>query len=161
MISGAILWVTHRYVGKEKRVPLLVLLVGMAALGIAVGALSGLSRVSAVGDVMSASIALFAAAAAYLYSKDPEQGASVSLCAISYSFGLLLGYLGGAGDRAMTERYSYWRTTCLTAFSNPELVGNASAFQEFSLRTGNICGAILTSEEVQLGLRLEGQAPPH
>ena len=125
-------------------------LLGLAAIGVTVGITGGLSRESAVGDIMSAVLGLFGGLAVYLFAADRANGALVSICAFVFSLSVYVGYLEGAGRRNTPESYLYWRATCVEKYFPAITSQDAKAAAFADLTMGNICGAVFKNERDQL-----------
>ena len=100
---------------------LTLLLFGLSVLGSVAGYTGGLSRETAVPQIIPAVLALAGSASAYLFGIDRSRGAIASLSVIAFGVALLFGFMFGADIRSDVERNQEMREACYKLFFDPAL----------------------------------------
>ncbi|QFT95413.1 hypothetical protein FIU86_21350 (plasmid) [Roseovarius sp. THAF9] len=128
------------------------LLLALALVGACAGFAGGMSRASAVGDVIPAFLGLLGVVGVYLFGVDQSRGIIASFGAAALSIALLIGYASGSQYRAKPEDHRDIRAHCARAYTDADLLGNEAAFERFRQQMGNLCDAsmfwrVTTSEK--------------
>lgn len=117
----------------------------LALIGSAVGVVGGMSRVGVVGNVVPAVLGLFGMVALYLFGIERSKGVTASIGAAALSISLVASYDITAELR---ERESDGpreiRTICSKAYTNPDLLANPIALQNFERKFGRYCKYAMT-----------------
>lgn len=124
---------------------IVVLALGLAVLGAVSGVAGGMSRESAVGDIIPAALALVGGVAIYVFGADTSKGLISSCSAVAFAISLGVGYAGGAEMRSEGD---FARTThdfCLAELSDPDLLGDDKAYCRFLSVFGETCASAIAT----------------
>jgi hypothetical protein len=145
--ASAIVWLLVAYfLDKTDRWPVFITLFGLASIGATVGIIGGLSRVGVVGEIMAATLGLLGAVAVWIFAADHSKGTIVSVCVITFSLSLFIGYFEGASRRPFPESYIFWRKHCADKFADKDLINDPKTFAIMDHSIGKLCSGIFNNE---------------
>lgn len=146
--TAGVCWLaTCLLVERDDRVPLLVLLAGLAAVGATAGLAGGLSRVGAAGEIVSAALGLLGGVVVWLFAADRSKGVIVSISAIAFSLALFNGYFEAAARRSSPESYLFWREKCFAVYTSKDIADNSKLSAVADASFGSLCAQIFTNEK--------------
>lgn len=150
-LSAAVCWLaTAIFLKREQYAAVMLVFLGLSAIGATAGITGGLSRDGAVGDIMSAALGLLGGVVVWLFAADQSKGAIVSACAFVFSLSLFVGYFEAAARRASPESYLFWRAACVEKYTSKELLNDAKAYLIMDTSIGQLCGQIFNNERDRL-----------
>ncbi len=139
---------------------LLGLISGLAMLGCISGYMGGLSRTSAVGDIIPAALAIAGGAAAYLFGADRSKGLIASICALALGLSLFLGFSTSAVKRGKVEAFQAHLTFCRQILSDADIMSDTDAFVRVISLHGESCAGVISAElAIARNLPSDAQGP--
>ena len=121
----------------------LPLLVALSLMGSCAGLAGGMSRDSAVEDIIPVFLGLVGAVAVYLFGLDRSRGVIASLGLTALTVALLISYASAAEQRNVSEDHRNLRAHCARAYTDAELLQNKVAYSVFEAKLGNQCSKAL------------------
>lgn len=121
-----------------------VLLIALALIGTCAGFSGGMSRASAVGDIIPAFLGVIGGLSLYLFGIDTSKGLTASVGASALALSLFVSYALSSQVRNIGDDHRDIRTICATAYSNANLLSNDVAFARFEERLKNQCKGSLS-----------------
>ncbi|TIT00659.1 MAG: hypothetical protein E5W98_07555 [Mesorhizobium sp.] len=150
-LSSAVCWLaTALFLKREQYTQVILVFLGLSAIGATAGITGGLSRDGAVGDIMSAALGLLGGVVVWLFAADQAKGTVVSACAFVFSLSLFVGYFEAAARRANPESYLFWRAACVEKYTNKDLINDTKAYLIMDTSIGKLCGQIFNNERGRL-----------
>jgi hypothetical protein len=126
-----------------KRGEVLVLILGMSAVGTCAGFSGGLSREPAVGAIIPAMFGILGGVVVYLFGVDRKGGAMASLMAACLSVSLFVSFVVSAQYRNYNDELRDLRTHCIAAYTDGKIIGNPAALAAFETRFLPYCSSAL------------------
>ncbi len=122
-----------------------ILLFGVAILGACAGFAGGMSRTSAVGDVIPAMFTLLGGVAVYLFGVDMTKGVIATITASCLAVSLFLAYSISSQLRYSGDEYREIRARCMDVYTDPEFLKDSEAQKVFNetLQFGPFCKSVL------------------
>ncbi|WP_288252148.1 hypothetical protein [uncultured Hydrogenophaga sp.] len=115
------------------------ILLALALVGACAGTAGGMSRVGAVGSIVPAFLGLLGGLSIYLFGIDRSKGLIASFGAAAIALSLIVSYTLLSRVRNESEEQRELRAICAQAYTNADLLGNATAFDRFLAQMGGPC----------------------
>jgi hypothetical protein len=131
------IWLFSRGVEKKE---MAVIVITLGVIGACTGVAGGLSRVGAVGSLITAVLGFLGGVSLYLFGLDKKcQSLKVSCGAIALSLSVLTSLLYASELRSKVEDHNLLRKYCIEAYSNPALTSNEQALSFFEKKYSEGC----------------------
>ena len=117
----------------------------LALIGSAVGVAGGMSRIGVVGDIVPAVLGLLGVVAVYLFGIDRSKGVIASIGAVALAISFVSSYALASQFRGQESSDPRGiRSICAEAYSNPALIGNPVALENFENKLGWYCERVMS-----------------
>ncbi len=116
-----------------------VIFMSLALIGACAGTSGGMSRVGAAGSIIPAFLGLLGGLSIYLFGVDRSKGLIASFGASAIALSLIVSYTLGANYRNVGDDHRDIRAICAKAYTDPDLLSNAAAFEKFRERLDGFC----------------------
>jgi len=128
---------------------IIIILFALALLGACAGFAGGMSRASAVGDVIPAMFALLGGVSLYIFGLNMSRGIIASVSSACLALSLFLAYSFGSQLRHKGDEYRDLRNWCMTVYTEPDILTDPAALARFNtdlmaqVGFGDFCKSVL------------------
>jgi len=129
--------------GRRRWTHSFLVLTGLVSLGTVVGFVTGLSRVGAVGPLVSGVISLLAPLAIYLFKQDSSHGSIVGASIAIFSLSMFIGVANGSGYRRDAEIETAFVDFCIDRIVELDSTSSAQEKHAFATAFGERCSYVV------------------